>query len=151
YTQRSGAREADMTDFTRHSTNAAPPQAPVAQFASDVQYYLAQQPRQLPSRYFYDALGSALFDAICRLPWYRITAAELRLLAGHAREIFDACRMSSIVELGGGSGEKLMTLVEAGRRTTRPLDIHLIDVSSSALALSARAIAALDDVRVFTH
>src|SRR5262245_7554819 len=35
----------------------------VAQFASDVQYYLQQQPRQLPSRYFYDDLGSALFDA----------------------------------------------------------------------------------------
>ncbi len=52
-----------------------------AQFAADVQYYLTLTPRQLPSRYFYDALGSALFDAICQLPWYRITRAETRLLA----------------------------------------------------------------------
>ena len=52
-----------------------------AQFASDVEYYLTLEPRQLPSRYLYDALGSALFEAICRLPWYRVTRAELRLLA----------------------------------------------------------------------
>ena len=53
-------------------------------FASDVEYYLGLEPRQLPSRYLYDALGSALFDTICELPWYGITRAELGLL-GHAR------------------------------------------------------------------
>ena len=45
-------------------------------FAGDVKYYLTQTPRQLPSRYLYDALGSALFEAICELPWYGITRAE---------------------------------------------------------------------------
>ena len=49
-------------------------------FVSDVAEYLQRTPRQLPSRYFYDALGSALFDAICRLPWYRVTRAETALL-----------------------------------------------------------------------
>ena len=49
-------------------------------FALDVRYYLSQHPRQLPSRYLYDALGSTLFEAICRLPWYRITVTEQRLL-----------------------------------------------------------------------
>src|SRR5437660_6877669 len=57
-------------------------------FADDVAYYLALTPRQLPSRYFYDALGSALFDAICRLPWYRISRAEQRLLAMHRTHIW---------------------------------------------------------------
>ena len=38
-------------------------------FASDVRHYLQLTPRQLPSQYLYDALGSALFDAICELPW----------------------------------------------------------------------------------
>ena len=47
-----------------------------AQFANDVGYYLNQRPRQLPSRYLYDELGSALFDAICQLPWYGLTRAE---------------------------------------------------------------------------
>jgi dimethylhistidine N-methyltransferase len=122
------------------------------QFAADVEYYLVQQPRQLPSRYFYDALGSALFDAICRLPWYRITRAENRLLAGHGGDIFDAWKQgATIVELGGGNGDKLLTLVEAGRRPAMSLDLHLIDVSASALAVSARALDALGRVHVVTH
>ena len=95
--------------------SVAPDSTSAAQFALDVEYYLAQQPRQLPSRYLYDPLGSALFDAICHLPWYRITRAEIRLLAGHGRAIFDAWKQGdTIVELGGGNGEKLVTLVEAG-------------------------------------
>ena len=53
-------------------------------FAADVAFYLQQTPRQLPSRYFYDGLGSALFDAICRLPWYWVARAETALLARHA-------------------------------------------------------------------
>src|SRR5262249_2973437 len=113
-----------------------------AQFASDVQYYLALQPRQLPSRYLYDALGSALFEAICRLPWYGITRAELRLLNDHGPAIFTrVAPLSTIVELGGGSGEKLARLVEAGRRAwpaPQRVDLHLVDVSRSALGISSR-------------
>jgi dimethylhistidine N-methyltransferase len=122
------------------------------QFALDIEYYLVQQPRQLPSRYFYDPLGSALFDAICHLPWYRITRAEIRLLAAHGRAIFDAWTQGhTIVEMGGGNGEKLATLVEAGRRDGTHLDLHLIDVSANALSASARALGALGRVRVVTH
>ncbi len=58
------------------------------QFANDVSYYLSQSPRQLPSRYLYDELGSALFDAICQLPWYGLTRAETTLLTKHAAEVF---------------------------------------------------------------
>src|SRR5438132_2460809 len=116
------------------SFRAAAAETSIDQFASDVQYYLALQPRQLPSRYLYDPLGSALFEAICRLPWYHITRAELRLLADHGREIFARVpRATTIVELGSGSGEKLATLVEAVPRRT-PLDVHLVDVSDVALA-----------------
>src|SRR5882672_5229417 len=94
-------------------------------FAGDVEHYLTQDPRQLPSRYFYDALGSALFEAICRLPWYRITRAELGLLAAHGREIWgrgSAAPFDTVVELGGGSGEKLVTLIENGRPAAASLD-----------------------------
>jgi L-histidine N-alpha-methyltransferase len=132
--------------------SVAPDSTSAAQFALDVEYYLAQQPRQLPSRYLYDPLGSALFDAICHLPWYRITRAEIRLLAGHGRAIFDAWKQGdTIVELGGGNGEKLVTLVEAGRRGAASLDLHLIDVSANALSTSARLLSALGRVRVVTH
>ncbi|HJS73613.1 MAG TPA: L-histidine N(alpha)-methyltransferase, partial [Vicinamibacteria bacterium] len=43
------------------------------EFAYEVRRDLALVPKQLQSKYFYDALGSCLFDAICRLPWYGIT------------------------------------------------------------------------------
>jgi L-histidine N-alpha-methyltransferase len=134
------------------SARAAAPETSTPQFASDVQYYLTLLPRQLPSRYLYDALGSALFDAICRLPWYAITRAELQLLEEYGREIFAHIdRLSTIVELGGGSGEKLVTLVEAGREASTPLNLHLVDVSASALAVSARALSGLKDVHIVTH
>src|SRR2546422_2331675 len=87
-------------------------------FADDVAYYLRLDPRQLPSRYFYDPLGSALFEAICHLPWYSITRAEQRLLAARASAIVQHFpSLSRIVELGPGSGEKLSMLVRAARST----------------------------------
>src|SRR5574339_656393 len=91
-----------------------------AEFAADVTRDLTLSPKQLQSKYLYDPLGSSLFDAICRLPWYRITRAELRLLARHGGEIVAALgrtgstgRDGLIVELGCGSGEKLVILAEA--------------------------------------
>ena len=59
----------------------------VADFATDIRRDLALAPKQLQSKYLYDALGSSLFEAICRLPWYRITRAERALLDRHAPEI----------------------------------------------------------------
>ena len=92
----------------------------VEQFAADVRYYLSLTPRQLPSRYLYDDLGSALFESICRLPWYTITRAELRLLTAHGDSVFRRLpSLSRVVELGPGNGEKLRTLLEAASR--RPI------------------------------
>ena len=83
--------------ITRTSTRRSePPAAAVAhgssstvrcsrEFAADVRRDLALDPKQLQSKYLYDALGSSLFEAICRLPWYRITARrEPAPLAQHA-------------------------------------------------------------------
>ena len=123
----------------------------LAQFASDVQYYLTQDPRQLPSRYLYDALGSALFEAICHLPWYRITRAEERLLARRGADVLRTEHPSTVVELGSGSGEKLRMLIEAGDPGRNPIDVHLVDVSASALETSARALQSFDNIRVFSH
>jgi len=136
----------------RSASNALIPAEAAKEFAADVQYYLTLRPRQLPSRYLYDALGSALFDAICRLPWYSITRAEARLLVLHGREIFDRLeRVSTIVELGSGDGEKLRTLVQGGAPLARPLTIHLVDVSSKALTSSARTLSELNDVAIVLH
>jgi dimethylhistidine N-methyltransferase len=100
----------------------------------------------------YDALGSALFDAICQLPWYGLTRAETRLLISHAGEAFAMLApLSRVVELGSGSGEKLVTLLTAAHRNPLPDDVHLIDVSRLALETASRALSALDGIRVVTH
>jgi L-histidine N-alpha-methyltransferase len=123
-----------------------------AQFAEDVRYYLSLSPPQLPSRYLYDALGSALFDAICQLPWYRLTRAETRLLETHAGDILSAMApLSRIIELGSGNGDKLVTLLAGAPRQSRPNQLHLVDVSAAALENASRALTAFDGVRVVTH
>ena len=123
-----------------------------AQFAAHVDYYLTQSPRQLPSRYLYDPLGSALFEAICRLPWYRITRAEERLLAQHGAEVLrHSMPLSRIVELGSGSGPKLSLLLEQRRPGFQPLHVHVVDLSAAALEATVQALASAPNVDVTTH
>jgi len=121
-------------------------------FADDVEYYLRLKPRQLPSRYLYDALGSALFEAICELPWYPITRAERVLVDRHGGDILSRLDpLAMLVELGPGSGDKLATLVGAGPLRHRNLIVHLVDVSPAALDLASRTVATLDAVEIVTH
>jgi len=124
--------------------------ADVRQFADDVQYYLAQSPRQLPSQYLYDDLGSALFDAICRLPWYPITRSELALLAAHGRAIFDAVQPATLVELGPGNGEKIAALLDASTDDPRAV-VHLVDISAAALETAGHTLARRRGITVIKH
>jgi L-histidine N-alpha-methyltransferase len=104
-------------------------------FAEAVRESLGRTPRQLPSKYFYDELGSSLFEAICRLPWYQVTRAESSLLARHAREILrPLSRPLTLVELGCGSGDKLAIL--AGAAGSPVPKVQLIDISSMALEMA---------------
>ena len=121
------------------------------QFGIDVRTALGSCPRQLPSRYLYDELGSALFEAICRLPWYPITRAEERLLKRHRSEIFQHVAPSQIVELGSGSGDKLKLLLEAPEAGACIVDVHLVDVSPAALAQAGVALAGIETVHVIPH
>ena len=108
--------------------------------AQAVRFYLQLNPRQLPSRFLYDTLGSALFDAICHLPWYRITHAELQLLRRHAGTIGRAFQGGRVVELGCGNGEKLATLLT--HADVAGVHAHLIDLSEAALARSVQTLTA---------
>ncbi len=125
----------------------------IAEFAAEVKRDLALSPKQLQSKYLYDALGSSLFDAICRLPWYRITRGEMRLLARHAAPIVAALgdNKGTIVELGCGSGEKLMLLAEALERRGSSARVHLIDISSQALEQTEQRLNGLRHVSVVGH
>jgi L-histidine Nalpha-methyltransferase len=119
-------------------------------FAEDVAYYLSQTPRQLPSQYLYDDLGSALFEAICRLPWYRITRVELELLRLHGREIFArVAGLSTLIELGPGNGEKLAALVTSVGSS--PVTAHLVDLSRSALESAAHNLSTYPGLAVISH
>jgi L-histidine N-alpha-methyltransferase len=124
-----------------------------AEFAADVRRDLALDPKQIQSKYLYDALGSSLFDAICRLPWYRITRAETRLLSLHADDIVStiADNDGTIVELGCGSGEKLVLLAEALQARGASAHVHLIDISSQALEQTEQRLGRLHHFSVVGH
>ena len=101
-----------------------PPGHPIAlsEFESDVLTGLSRKPqKELYSKYFYDDLGTALFEAITLLPEYGLTRADMRLLRNHARELpVRAGNVSVIVELGSGSGEKAREILPSFLKA-RPL------------------------------
>lgn len=125
--------------------------------AEDVRRSLTLTPRQLPARALYDDLGSALFDAICWLPWYPVTRAECRLLDAHGGAMLDAAGgPNRLAELGCGNGDKLRRLLISGRTAPRApgrwvTHIDLIDVSSSALVAGRAALSAFQGLSVEMH
>jgi L-histidine Nalpha-methyltransferase len=124
----------------------------LSELSEDVRRDLARSPRQLSSKYLYDTLGSYLFEAICHLPWYRITRAEGRLLSRFASEMVAPMgEPTTMIELGCGNGEKVARLAGALRALRRRALVHLIDISPTALELSERALGELSHVSVVGH
>src|SRR5213594_2877154 len=106
----------------------------VAQFAADVRAGL-EKPKQkeLPSKYLYDAVGSALFETICLLPEYGLARAGARLLHHHAEDLAGLLEVPVIVaELGSGSARNTRWVLEAILRR-QPLTYYPIDISRAAL------------------
>jgi len=120
-------------------------------FAADVREGLSRDPKRLPPRWFYDDLGSRLFRAICALPWYRVTRAELGLLPHASRDV--RRRMGKpglVVELGCGSGEKLALLLDNLLRPRERARVGLVDVAREALDLTVARLAARGGLSVQT-
>ncbi|MBC5805323.1 MAG: L-histidine N(alpha)-methyltransferase [Candidatus Eremiobacter antarcticus] len=109
-------------------------------FAEDVRHGLTSAPKSLPSKYFYDALGSMLFEAICLLPEYYLTRAEAEIFNTHADAIVDAARPDRLIELGSGSAMKTRILLDAVLRRRSHLEYVAIDISQSALESTAKAL-----------
>ena len=113
-------------------------------FAEDVEYSLTQRQKELPPWYFYDALGSALFAAICELPEYYLTRAETEILRRHGPSIARAFGpVNRVIELGSGDGRKTRLILE---QITRPFTYIPIDVDSSVLEASTRDLPAVDPI-----
>ncbi len=137
----------------RFALHRDPHPARVATFAEDVRAGLGTRPMQLSPKYFYDDLGSALFEAITRLPEYYLTRVERDLLATYGREIvgsFDA--PLELVELGSGSAVKTRLLIDAIFARQDGLTYHPIDISADAVAESSLAlVGAYDRLNVVAY
>ena len=120
---------------------------PISAFAEDVRSGLTRPgQKELPSKYLYDPVGSALFEVISVLPEYGLTRADERLLRRHAIQIADRLPRPIIVaELGCGSGKKTRAILEALSRH-EPTQYHPIEISPTALAMCCRELGNLDSV-----
>jgi dimethylhistidine N-methyltransferase len=116
----------------------------VSSFAEDVRNGLGQsRQKELPSKYLYDDVGSALFEAITRLPEYGLTRAEERILRQHSDDIAEHLTAHGmVVELGSGSGQKTRQILEALAHH-KSMTYCPIEISSSALVSCERE---LDDL-----
>ena len=104
--------------------------------------------KELPSVYLYDALGSALFEAITLLPEYGLTRSDERILRRHAATIVERLPMPLVVtELGSGSGRKTRWLLEALARGG-PVTYYPIDISAAALARCKLELAEIGSIGV---
>lgn len=108
-------------------------------FAEALVAGLSATPKSIPSRFLYDAQGSALFDRICELPEYYPTRTEMALLAKHAPAIAELIGPeATLIELGSGSSVKVRLLLDA---MTSPSAYIPIDVSGAHLLAAAEALA----------
>ncbi len=108
---------------------------------SDVLAGLGSSPKELPPKWFYDKVGSDLFDEITRLVEYYPTEAERQALRRFAPEIVDLAGADTLVELGSGSSDKTRVLLDALRDSGR-LECYVpFDVSGSALREAATKLA----------
>jgi len=112
----------------------------VRDFADSVALGLSDTPRWLPSRFLYDARGSALFERICQLPEYYLTRTEADILRRVAPRLRELTGPVTLVELGSGSSVKTDTLLAAYARNGDPVRYVPVDVSASILRVAAERI-----------
>lgn len=113
--------------------------AETSRFLEEVTEGLSRPVKALPPKYFYDERGAGLFDAICELPEYYLTRAELAIMRDHAgemaRQLGPGC---AVIEYGSGSGRKTRLLLKA----LSPAAYVPIDISREQLQATAKEIAA---------
>lgn len=107
---------------------------------TDVLAGLSLPQKRLPSKYFYDAVGSRLFDRITDLPEYYPTRTEIGIMHANAGAISERCGSRCLlIELGAGSATKVRLLLD---RLDRPAGYVPVDVSGEHLRAAAATLAA---------
>src|SRR5213593_1585176 len=122
---------------------------PVYEFATEVRAGLTRPgQKELPSKYLYDDVGSALFEVISVLPEYGLTRADERLLGRYASEIVERLPLPLMVaELGSGSGKKTRWILKALCRRQHT-SYFPIEISRTALAMCARELSDIDSISI---
>jgi L-histidine N-alpha-methyltransferase len=118
-----------------HESGESAPLRSRLQFRNDVLAGLRARPRRLQSVYFYDDVGSALFEEITRLPEYYLTRTEHAILSEHAERIVSPVlgQPSCVVDLGAGDGHKTRLLIEKLHQLGGDVRYAPVDVSAAAL------------------
>jgi len=106
----------------------------------DVRDGLAQTPKSLPPKWFYDSVGSDLFDQITRLPEYYPTRTEAQILRARSASIAAASGADTLVELGSGTSEKTRMLLDALRDSGSLRRFIPFDVDAGMLNQAGSAI-----------
>jgi len=107
----------------------------------DARKGLLSSPKTLPPVWFYDEVGSELFDEITKLPEYYPTRAERALLEAHARDVAEATGAVALVELGAGTCTKTRILLDAFMATGTLRRYVAVDVAESTLVTATEQLA----------
>lgn len=130
-----------VSDERRFTLRRAP--APGDDFAHDVRAGLTASAKRLSPRWFYDDLGSALFDAICFLPEYYVMRAEAEVLRAHGAEMTAAFGAPvRLIELGSGAARKTRILLDAVTARQADLEYAPVDIDAAMLERIGRELTA---------
>ncbi|MFV9632489.1 L-histidine N(alpha)-methyltransferase [Mycobacterium neumannii] len=133
-----GAEHADTLSLANHLSADSAANA----LRRDVLDGLTSNPKSLPPKWFYDSVGSDLFDQITKLPEYYPTRAEAEILRRRSADIAAASGADTLVELGSGTSEKTRMLLDALRDRGSLRRFIPFDVDASVLAVAGAALAA---------
>ena len=119
-----------------------------AAMEDDVRTGLSHRPRSIPPVWFYDEVGSRLFDEITRLPEYYLTRTERSILEAASAEIVAASKADTLVEIGSGTSEKTRLLLDAMAAAGQLRHIVLLDISEEILREAATELSGRYEVDV---
>lgn len=114
-------------------------------FKTEIEHGLSSTPKTLPSKYFYNKKGDALFVEIMNLPEYYLTRCELDIFKNKTQQLIEALNPPSknnfeLIELGAGDGLKTKELLQCLSDQNFHFDYYPIDISPNALELLKKSL-----------